>query len=76
MRWAGHVVGIGEKRGAYRVLVRKPEGKRPLGRPKGRYDNIIMDIQEVGLLDIGLLAGPCECSNESTGSVKCGNFFD
>ena len=49
MRWAGHVARMGEERGAYRVLVRKPEGKRPLGRPRHRWvDNIRMDLQEVG----------------------------
>ena len=49
MRWAGHVVHMGEERGAYRVLVGKPEGKRPLGRPRRRWvDNIRMDLQEVG----------------------------
>jgi len=49
MRWAGHVARIGEERGAYRVLVGKPEGRRPLGRPRRRWvDNIRMDLQEVG----------------------------
>jgi hypothetical protein len=49
MRWAGHVARMGEERGAYRVLVGKQEGKRPLGRPRRRWvDNIIMDLQEVG----------------------------
>ena len=49
MRWAGHVARMGEKRGLYRVLVGKPEGKRPLGRPRRRWvDNIGMDLQEVG----------------------------
>ena len=49
MRWAGHVAHKGEERIVYRVLVRKPEGKRPLGRPKRRWvDNIRMDLQEVG----------------------------
>jgi len=49
MRWAGHVARMGEKRGVYRVLVGKPEGKRPLGRPKRRWeDNIKMDLQQVG----------------------------
>ena len=49
MRWAGHVARIDEERGAYRVLVGKPEGKRPLGRPRRRWvDNIRMDLQEVG----------------------------
>ena len=46
MRWAGHVARMGEERGAYRVLVGKPEGKRPLGRPRRRWvDNIRMDLQ-------------------------------
>ena len=49
IRWAGHVAHTGERKDVYRVLVGKPEGKRPLGRPKRRWeDNIKMDIQEVG----------------------------
>ena len=49
MRWAGHVVRIGEERGAYMFLVGKPEVKRPLGRPRRRWvDNIRMDLQDVG----------------------------
>jgi len=49
MRWAGHVAFMGERRGVYRVLVGKHEGKRPLGRPRRRWeDNIKMDLQEVG----------------------------
>ena len=49
MRWAGHVARMGEARGAYRILVGKPEGKRPLGRPRRRWvDNIRMDLQEMG----------------------------
>jgi len=48
MRWAGHVARMGEERGVYRVLVGKPEGKRPLGRPRRRWVyNIRMDLQEV-----------------------------
>jgi hypothetical protein len=47
--WAGHVASMGERRGAYKVLVGKPEGKRPLGRPRCRCkDNIKIDPQEVG----------------------------
>ena len=49
MRWAGHVARMGEGRGVHRVLVGKLEGKRPLGRPRSRWeDNIKMDLQEVG----------------------------
>ena len=47
MRWAGHVARMGEERGAYRVLVGKPEGRRPLGRPRRRWVDIRMDLQEV-----------------------------
>jgi len=49
MRWVGNVARMGEVRGVYRVLVGKPEGKRPLGKPRRRWvDNIRMDLQEVG----------------------------
>jgi hypothetical protein len=49
IRWAELVVRIGESRDVYRVLIRKPEGKRPLGRPTLSWeDNINMDLQEVG----------------------------
>jgi hypothetical protein len=47
MRWAGHVTGMVEKKNAYRLLVGKPEGKRPLGRPRRRWvDNILGWILE------------------------------
>jgi hypothetical protein len=53
MRWAGHVAQMGEKRNAYRLLVGKPEGRRPLGRPTRMWlDNIRMDLVEVGLSDV------------------------
>jgi hypothetical protein len=49
MRWAGHVARMGEKRCAYRILVGRPEGRRPLGRPRRRWeDNIKMALQGVG----------------------------
>ena len=49
MRWAGHAARMGEDRGVQKMLVGKPEGKRPLGRPKRRWENNIkMDLQEVG----------------------------
>jgi len=49
MRWPGRVTRMGEERGVYRVLVGKPEGKRPMGRPRLRWvNNIRTDIQEVG----------------------------
>jgi hypothetical protein len=49
LKWAGHVARMGEERGAYGILVGRPEGRRPLGRPRRRWeDNIKMDIREVG----------------------------
>jgi hypothetical protein len=49
MRWAGHVARMGERRGAYWILVGRPEGRRPLGRPRCRWeDNIKIDLQDVG----------------------------
>jgi len=48
MRWAGHIARMEERRGVYRVLVVKPEGKIPFGRPRRRWeDNIRMDLQEI-----------------------------
>jgi hypothetical protein len=53
MRWAGHVARMGEKRNAYTLLVGKPEGRRPLGRPRRRWlNNIRMDLVEVGWGDM------------------------
>jgi hypothetical protein len=53
MTWAGHVAQMGEERNAYRLLVIKPEGRRPLGRPRRRWmDNIRMDLGEVGWGDV------------------------
>jgi hypothetical protein len=50
MRWAGYVARMGEGRGVYRVLVGKPEGKKPLERPRHRWeDNIKMDLREAGI---------------------------
>ena len=48
MRWAGHVAHMGEGRNVYRVLIGKPEGRRPLGRPRRRWEDIRMDLREVG----------------------------
>jgi hypothetical protein len=50
MRWAAHVARMGEERGVYRVLIGRPEGKSPLGRPRRRWeDNIKLDLMEVGI---------------------------
>jgi hypothetical protein len=85
MRWAWHVARIGERRVAYRVLVGRNEGKRPLGRLRHRWeDNIKMDFQEVGwgawtgsiLLRVGKGGGFCKRGNEPSDSVKCGEFLD
>jgi hypothetical protein len=48
-KWEGHVARLGERRGVYRILVGKPEGRRPFGKPSHRWeDNIKLDLQEVG----------------------------
>jgi hypothetical protein len=53
MRWAGNLARMGEVRGAYNILVGRPEGRRPLGRPRCRWeDNIKMDLREIGLGDV------------------------
>jgi hypothetical protein len=84
MRWAGHVTRMGEGRGAYRILVRRLEGRRPVGRPRRRWeDNIKTDLQEDGWgwtglswLRTGTGAGSCKYGNEPSGSIKCGEFLD
>jgi hypothetical protein len=53
MRWAGHVACMGEVGGAYNIFVGKPEGRRPLGRPRHRWENNIkMDLREIGFGDV------------------------
>jgi len=85
IRWVGHVARMGERKGVSRGLVGKPEEKRPLGSPRRRWeDNIKVDIQVVtcgvwtgsSWLRIGKGWGTCECSNEPSGSIKCGEFLD
>jgi len=76
---------MGEKRGVYTVLVGKPEGKKPLVRPRRRReDNIKMDLQDVGFGGYGLgrsgsgygqVTGTYECGNEPSVSIKCGEVF-
>jgi hypothetical protein len=80
MKWVGHVARMDEGRGVYRVLVERPEGKRPLCRPRRRWeDNIKMDLRETGIHEvnwIGLaqdkspVAGFCEHGDEPSGSIK------
>jgi hypothetical protein len=77
---------MGEGRGVYRVLVGTPEGKRPLGRPRRRWeDNVRMDFQEVGCgcedwiglaLNRDRWRAACECGEEPSGSIKRGEFLD
>jgi hypothetical protein len=58
MRWARHVARMGERRNVYRVLVGKPKGNRPLGKPRHRWDDgIKMDLGEIGLGGGGVLSG-------------------
>jgi hypothetical protein len=72
MRWAGHVARMGEGRNVYSVSVGKPEGKRPLVRPRRRWENgIKMGLKEIGWggeVGLGSLAGSCECCDQPSGS--------
>jgi hypothetical protein len=69
-------------REVYKVFVGKSEGKRPLGRPRRRWeDNIKIDLQEVGCggmdwIELAEVEGSCECGNELSGSIKFGEFLD
>jgi hypothetical protein len=85
LRWAKQLARTGEGRGAYRILVEKPEEMRRPETPRRRLEyNIKMDLREVGWehgLDRsgsgqGQLAGSCKCGNELYGFVKCGEFLD
>jgi hypothetical protein len=88
MRRVGHVARMGDTRNAYNILFAKPEGKRPLGRPRHRWeDNIGMDLMEIvggrrrcGLdasgSGLGAVVGSCEHGNESSGSIKGGEFLE
>jgi hypothetical protein len=71
---------MGEKRNVYRLLVGKPEGKKPLGRSRRRWwDNVKMNLGEIewdgvnwiGPLRIGTVESSCESGNEPSGSIKC-----
>jgi hypothetical protein len=78
MRWAGHVASMGEGRNVYRVLLGKPEGKKPLGRQRRRCENgIRKELMEIGLGVCGLdstvsgqgpVANCCECGDEPSDS--------
>jgi hypothetical protein len=80
MRWAGHMARMGEEKKMYKVLVGKPEGKRPLGRPKHRWkDGIRMDLLETGCgecrldpLGSGSVAGSCAYRDKPLGSGALG----
>jgi hypothetical protein len=74
-----------DRRGAYRVLVERPEGKKPLGRPRSGWDDNIKMIFKKwdgrhGLVlsssGYGQVAGACECGNEPSGSIKCREFLE
>jgi hypothetical protein len=78
MKWVGHVARM-EKRNAYRILVGKPEGKRPLARPRRKLvSNIQMDLSEtvwvvwIGLIWLSkLMEGSCEHGIKPSGSIRC-----
>jgi hypothetical protein len=81
MRWAGHAIRLGEGRGVYRVLIGKTEGKRPLGRPRHRWeDSINLDLREIGMDGTNWIrlvqdrAGLCEHDDKPSGSIKKGDY--
>jgi hypothetical protein len=81
MRWAGHVALMGEVRGAYNILVGGPEGRRPLGRPRLRWeDNIKMDLREIGFGNVDWINLAKDRDRwralEPSGFIKCGEFLD
>jgi hypothetical protein len=73
MMWAGHVACMGERRNVFRVLVGKPEGKRPLERPRCRWEHgIRMDLREIGWGGCGL-DSPCSGQGPMASSGECGD---
>jgi hypothetical protein len=83
MRWVGHVACMGEVVGAYNILVGRPEGRIPLGRPGRRWeDNIKMDFREIRFGDVDWIHWAqdrdrsCEHSDEPLASIKCREFLD
>jgi len=85
MKWAGHIARMGESRGACRALVGKHDGKRPLGRPRHRWEyNTKMDIPAVGFEDTDWIDLAQDSyrwqtfvnANESSVSIKCSEFLD
>jgi len=68
---------MGDRKSTYRALVRRTEGKRPLERTRCRWeDNIKIDLQEVRWEAwTGQMTGACDCDNEHSGSIKCGEFL-
>ena len=80
MRWAGHVAPVEER--YIQGFDGNSEGRRPPGRPRHRWeDNIKMDLQEVGCGDMDWIhvaqySDTCDCGNNPSGSIKCGEFVD
>jgi hypothetical protein len=85
MRWAGHVKRMGDRRDAYRILMGRPDGKRPLGRRRHRWEpNTKISLREVGWRN-GLIwsgsgqrkvVGSWQCGNEPSSSIKCDEYLD
>ena len=81
LKWAGHVTRMEEVKSAFKILIGKPTGKRPVGRSSHRWeDNIRMDIEEIGVsmrnwliqLSIESLESSCECGIEPLGFIRLG----
>jgi hypothetical protein len=79
-----YVARVGQKRNAYLILVGKPEGRRPLGRPRRRWvDNVKMDLERMGWYGLersgsgqGKVECSCEHGNEPSGSIKCWEILE
>jgi hypothetical protein len=84
LRWVEHISRMGLMKNAYKILIGKPEGKRPLGRPRRRWEDIRMDqrerVRRCGLDSSGSGQGPvagcCEHGNKPSGSITGGEFID
>jgi hypothetical protein len=78
MRWAGHAASMEENKSAYKVFVREPAGKRPLRKPRRRWENINMDLREIRCERVDWIRPvgcSCEDDDEPSGSINFWEFL-